>query len=340
MKHQRNNRAAVRCLQAAFVICTAGILLGWLGTSARAGTIGNDGSRAVPGWVFPLNPPDPAAPAALDRIRLIHLPGSKVTFTQAQLNDLFAAPDWYPDSHSVMPEVVSHGNPPDVYACGYCHSPGGQGRPENASLAGLPAQYIVEQLADFKSGARRSAWSGPYRPADRMIDVARHATADEITAAARYFSAQQLRPRVSVIERSSIPRTHVLGWVYVADKGHTEEPLGERLLELAPDAERHEHRDDAMLYIAYAPPGSIGRGNLIAHSPATPCAVCHGGDLRGIGLIPPIAGRSPTYILRQLLAFKTGARAGTAGQPMRSVVTNLDIGNMIDVAAYAASLQP
>jgi hypothetical protein len=31
-------------------------------------------------------------------------------------------------------------------------------------------------------------------------------------------------------------------------------------------------------------------------------------NLQGVGLIPPLAGRLPTYILRQLLAFKTGAR--------------------------------
>jgi cytochrome c553 len=57
-------------------------------------------------------------------------------------------------------------------------------------------------------------------------------------------------------------------------------------------------------------------------------------------LIPPLAGRSPTYILRQLLAFKTGARAGATGQPMQAVVANMRVGNMIDVAAYAASLAP
>jgi len=60
--------------------------------------------------------------------------------------------------------------------------------------------------------------------------------------------------------------------------------------------------------------------------------------LRGVGPIPPIAGRSPTYILRQLLGFKTGARSGTTGLPMRAVVKNLKISDMIDVAAYAASL--
>jgi cytochrome c553 len=59
-----------------------------------------------------------------------------------------------------------------------------------------------------------------------------------------------------------------------------------------------------------------------------------------MGLVPRIAGRSPTYLIRQLLAFQTGARAGITGQPMLPVITRLKIGDMIDVAAYAASLEP
>ncbi len=95
---------------------------------------------------------------------------------------------------------------PDVYACGFCHTPGGQGRPENASLAGLPAEYILSQLADFRSGKRRSAWSGPYRPVDRMIHAVTFATDEELRTAAEYFSAQVLRARVEVIEQERVPR--------------------------------------------------------------------------------------------------------------------------------------
>ncbi len=115
-------------------------------------------------------------------------------------------------------------------------------------------------------------------------------------------------------------------------------------LEFAPDAIRHENRDDEMRYIAYVPPGSIDRGKHIAQagadSPANACTSCHGAKLREDGLIPPIAGRSPTYILRQLLAFQTSARSGATGLPMRAVVKDLKIRRMIDVAAYAASLPP
>jgi cytochrome c553 len=303
-----------------------------------------DGPLRVPDWAYPLNPPAPANPPPLDSVKPLHIPDSKVAFTEVQLNDLFTAPDWRPGSHSAMPKVVAYGTPPDVYACGFCHTPSGQGRPENASLAGLPASYIVQQVADFKSGVRRSAWLAAYGPSDRMIGVAMHATTQDVTAAAEYFSAQQLKPRVVVMERSRVPRHHVVGWLYAADERGGDELLGERLLEFAPDVERHEHRDDQMRYVAYVPVGSIARGKSLAQSGSggltTPCVTCHGQNLQGVGLIPPIAGRSPSYLLRQLLAFKTGARAGTAGQPMKVVVANLHLDNMIDVAAYAGSLQP
>jgi cytochrome c553 len=298
----------------------------------------------VPAWAFPLNPASPMTPTPFDEVAPLHVPNSKSSFTEAELNDLFKTPDWHPESHSSMPSIVANGRQPDVYACGFCHTPGGQGRPENASLAGLPAAYILSQLDDFRSGSRKSAWSGPYRPADRMIHAAKNATAEEMSTAATYFAAQSLRPRVVVAEKTRVPSWHVVGWVYAAEHDGESEPLGQRLLEFAPDAVRHESRDDAMRYIAYVPLGSIGRGQHIAQagsdSPANACGSCHGPQLRGIGLVPPIAGRSPTYILRQLLAFKTGARDGATGLPMRGVVRYLKITEMIDAAAFAGSLAP
>jgi cytochrome c553 len=307
-------------------------------------SIQDQGQSNVPAWVFPLNANAPSTLPSFDNIEMVHVPGSDVAFTEAGLNDLFNAPDWHPRSHSEMPPIVAHGRAPDVYACGYCHTATGQGRPENASLAGLPAEYIKVQVADFRSGARQSAWRGVYGPADRMIHAVVHANSEEISAAADYFSKQSLQPRVVVVERDRVPKSRVVGWVYVAEEGRSEEPLSQRMLEFAPDEVRHEHRDDAMRYIAYVPPGSIARGRHMAQagadSPVNACVSCHGPKLRGVGLIPPIAGRSPTYILRQLLAFQFGARAGTSGLPMRNVVKNLTIGEMIDAAAYAASLPP
>jgi cytochrome c553 len=289
--------------------------------------------------------PAPAAAAgAPDASQLIRLPNSPAQFTRAQLTNRFAAPDWYPGSHGPMPDIVARGRAPDLYACGYCHTPGGQGRPENAPLAGLPSEYIVQQVMDFKSGARRALLPGVFPPADLMIHEATQVTQSEAEIAARYFSREKLRPRVIVIERARVPRTQVVGSVYTPIANGGEEPLGARLIELARDGAQHENRDEQMQYVAYVPPGSIARGRTLARTgnrgQTIACITCHGDTLQGMGPIPPLAGRSPSYLLRQLLAFQTGARSGALAQPMQPVVAHLDIGNLIDAVAFAASLRP
>jgi cytochrome c553 len=293
-------------------------------------------------WLFPLNPPRAGGDAVIEATAPVHLANSRVEFTKTQLTNLYFAPDWHPESHSPMPEIVLRGRAPGTYACGYCHLPGGQGRPENAALAGLPAAYIVQQVADFKSGARRSAWHGAsYLPFDLMRQVAANADESDVAAAAAYFSAQRLRPRVTVIERTRIPRMQAANWIYVPDPRGGEEALGQRLIEWAPDESRHENRDDEMRYSAFVPPGSVKRGRMLATGrrgePAQACTACHGEHLQGTGSIPPLAGRSPTYLLRQLVGFRTHDRAGMAGAPMQAVIATLGLLDMIAIAAYAAA---
>jgi cytochrome c553 len=60
----------------------------------------------------------------------------------------------------------------------------------------------------------------------------------------------------------------------------------------------------------------------------------------GTDKIPPLAGRSPTYLLRQLLAFRNGLRTGEAAKQMTPVVEKLTLAEMIDVVAYLGSLYP
>jgi hypothetical protein len=108
-----------------------------------------------PAWAYPVNPSN--MPNARDEDVAVRVPHSECAFLPSQLQDLFNAPDWHPKDHPTMPDVVARGRKPGVYACEYCHLPDGAGRPENASLAGLPVGYIMQQLADFKSGARRTA---------------------------------------------------------------------------------------------------------------------------------------------------------------------------------------
>jgi cytochrome c553 len=326
--------------------CIAGLILyAALASGAPCTLHAAELEPMVPAWLYPLSPPKPAGAPAADARVLLRLPGSDRAFTAAQLADRFAVPDWHPRSHTPMPDIVAHGRTPEVNACGYCHLPGGGGRPENASLAGLPAAYIVRQVIAMRSGARRSAWSGaPYVPIELMRALAPYVTDDDLSAAAAYFAAQKLAPRVIVAERTRIPRVRIAAWIYAPDAAGGEEPLGERLIEMAPDFERHEMRDDRMRYVAYVPPGSIARGRAIArngaHGPTSACLSCHGAGLRGAGDAPPLAGRSPSYVLRQLLAFQTQARGGPAALPMQAVVAKLPLADLIAIAAYSASCPP
>jgi cytochrome c553 len=72
----------------------------------------------------------------------------------------------------------------------------------------------------------------------------------------------------------------------------------------------------------------------------TPCGVCHGVDLKGLGPVPPLAGRSPSYIVRQLFDIQHGQRAGSWTPLMQGVVRDLKPGDLVDIAAYAASRRP
>jgi len=299
------------------------------------------GQEAPPAWAYVVNPPDFRPPP--DDGRLRHVPDSTAAFTLTQVRDLFFAPDWHPGDHPPMPQVVARGRKPGVYACGFCHRADGPGGPENTSLGGLPAAYIVQQMADFKSGAR--ATSVPERDPPRfMIALSREATDAEVAAAAAYFSTLEPRSNISVVETATVPRTFVAGWHLAAAKSATAEPLGQRIVEVPEDLERFESRDARVRFIAYAPPGSIEKGRTLAATGGggrtVQCGICHGPGLKGLGPIPGIAGRSPSYIVRQLFDFKHGARAGAGGALMTPTVDKLTLDDMISLAAYAASLKP
>lgn len=71
-----------------------------------------------------------------------------------------------------------------------------------------------------------------------------------------------------------------------------------------------------------------------------PCTACHGPELKGIGTIPPLAGCPPSYIVRQLIDYQHGIRAGVAAPPMKEVVAKLTLDDLIAIAAYVASRAP
>jgi cytochrome c553 len=238
-----------------------------------------------------------------------------------------------------MPDIVANGRKPEVRACGSCHRVEGTGGPENASLAGLPVDYFVQQIADLKSGARRL--SGPERPSTQLMMASVKGMTDaEALAAAQYFAALKPKKVIKVVESETIPKTGGSRLFYVKSPDGGTEPLGRRIVELPDDVDRFELRDSRSTFTAYVPPGSLAKGQALAKSAASACAGCHGPELKGVASIPAIAGRSPTYIVRQLYEFQRGTRAGSTSGPMNQVVEALSPDDMIALAAYASSLDP
>ena len=295
-----------------------------------------------PAWAYVVDPPASAASSAKkppdDEPR--HIPGSTAAFTPAQIGDLYAAVDWHPDAHPVMPEVVAHGRKPDLFACGYCHLPNGQGRPENASLAGLPAAYIVRQMADFRAG-RRKASEPRQGPVNYMVSLASKTNDDDVRAAAGYFSSLKPKAWIRVVETKTVPKTRAAGWMLVPAPGR--EPIGERIIESAENLGQTELRNDDSGFVAYVPAGSIAEGKVLVTTgggKTIPCNLCHGSDLRGKNDVPSIAGRSPSYIVRQLYDIRSGTRNGMNTPLMKPTVAKLTLGDIVSIAAYTSSLHP
>ena len=232
------------------------------------------------------------------------VPGSKLHFTDAGVNDRFNVPDWFPKDHAPMPDVVAHGRKPKVFACGFCHLPNGQGRPENASLAGQPAQYIIEQVTEMKEGRRRT--SQPSMGSIKsMYQVAAAVSPGETQNCGRLFlevEIQEMDPRGG---NRSVPKFDISSHnMLVKSKAGGSEPIGNRIV-------RDSGRFGVWLnfaipvpgFIAYVPKGSIARGKKLVQSGngAFPCTSCHGASLKGDGNVPSLAGRSPSEIVRQLV---------------------------------------
>src|SRR5580698_10822398 len=222
-----------------------------------------------PGWAYGFPPAGtpaaaPATPAPPDT-SVKHLPGSTGAFTRAQISDRFGPADWYPGDHPAMPDIVAHGRKPDVNACGFCHYPNGKGRPNNAGPAGLPAEYILQQIEDFKNGAR-SSYDKRKRNTSQMIAIAQGLSPEEAQTAAAYFSSMKWTPYVKVVETDTVPKTRFVGGggglcmpLTGAEAGM--EPLGNRIIETPVSPEDTEPlRNPRSGFIAYVPPGTLKRG--------------------------------------------------------------------------------
>ena len=309
----------------------------------------------------PQNPPTRTLRSNEDRdeqLRPRHLDGSNATYTLLDVRDGHNVIDWFPGDHpSPMPDIIAHG-PTKLAAnargCGSCHLPNGKGRPENAQPGGLPYAYIVRQLQDFRLGFRRSAdWRKQNTPT--MVNLAMSMTDEEIQQAAAYFSAVKWNTRwVRVVETDLVPKTRIQGNLFTATETERTEPIAGRIIEVPADQVQAEvYRNPHSGWVAYAPVGSVARGRelvttggsmvvgtQVVQGKTTACSGCHGKDLMGTDDVPPLAGRSPSYLARQLFDFQQGTRNGASAPLMRPVVANLTDEDMVAITAYLASLGP
>lgn len=284
-----------------------------------------------PAWAFPIQqmqlPAEPPTPKRLD--------GSSKSYAPKEIDDLSNAVDWFPNEHPPAPTIVQKGHG-DALACGVCHLMNGLGHPESASVAGLTARYIEQQMADFKSGVRKDL-------AGRMNTIANNLSDQEIRDAATWFASLPRKKWTTVKEAAMVPKTVVAnGRMRFVAAGGGMEPIGSRIITVPEDGEHARMRDPHSGFIAYVPPGSIARGRALARTGGNgktiACATCHGEGLRGLGNVPPLAGLHPIYVARQLYLFKDGTRHSVDGELMKKPVAKLTDADILALSAYIASL--
>ncbi|HEY7284438.1 MAG TPA: c-type cytochrome [Vicinamibacterales bacterium] len=322
------------------------IVLG-IGTLVAAGHLSAAAPAAtLPDWAYAIPPAPAAAPATppAPDTSPKQVPGSTLTFTRQQISDGFGPADWFPGDHPSMPDIVAHGKRPDVRACGLCHYPNGKGRQENAGVAGLPVSYFIQTMNDFKDGLRKSAESRKANT-NLMIAYAKAMTPAEIRETAEYFGAMKWTPWIKVVETATVPKMTSRGGIWIPAEGGEKEPIGVRVVETPENPERTEIlRDPRSGFIAYVPVGSLKKGEALAKTGGSgrtlACSECHGADLRGLGPVPGIAGRSPSYLARQMYDMQAGARHGEWTELMKPVVAKLTDEDLVSIVAYVASMTP
>jgi cytochrome c553 len=273
----------------------------------------------------------------------LSIPGSTLTFTRAQIgggNGVGPA-DWFPQDHPTMPDVVAKGRGTDVRACSLCHYPNGKGRAENAGVTGLPVGYFIQQLNDFRNDVRKSAEPRKGNT-NIMATIAKGMTPEEMQQAADYFGSMKWTPWIKVQEAAMVPKTRIQGGLYLKLDGNETEPIAGRIIEVPENTERTEvMRDPRSGFIAYAPVGSVKKGEALSttggNGKTVSCTTCHGADLNGLGPVPGLAGRSPSYLARQMYDMQAGARHGVWTELMKPVVAKLTPEDITNIVAYLAS---
>ena len=285
-------------------------------------------------WVFPI--PEKVQPEQDPGPR--HVPGSSKAYMFVEIEDLFNPPDWFPEEHGPLPSIIARGIAGKAQACGSCHLMSGLGHPESANLAGLNAEYLMREMADFKSGVRIDTGA-------RMNVIGKEISEEDSRVAAEWFAALEPKVWVKVVESNTVPRTYVrAARMRIQLPSGGTEPIGNRIIEVPEDPARATSRDPHSGFIAYVPVGSLAKGEALVKTGGAgktiQCAICHGQTLQGLGEVPRITGVSPVYIARQMYQFQMGTRAGSLDVLMKQAVEHLTDDDIIAISAYLASQKP
>ncbi len=220
---------------------------------------------------------------------------------------------------------VAHSTPlvgvPDTMAertraCAACHGAQGEGT-ANAyfpRLAGQPADYLFEQLVQFREGHRT------YRPMNYLVT---YLSDDYLRKMADYFSAQRppkglVHAEASIKAPSDAAATPSVA--HASIQGNTASTTDKL------DAKYAEQ----LVFL----------GDTKKNIPA--CIACHGAALTGMqaGIaqpaIPGLVGLGSDYIRAQLGAWRAGQRHGNPPDCMHSITTALNEQDIRAVARWIA----
>ena len=126
---------------------------------------------------------------------------------------------------------------------------------------------------------------------------------------------------MKVVESKTAPKVRMQGGMHMAipaSEGGGMEPLvADEIVEVPDDNLRAEARDthlslDGVCTAGHPQQREAGRRQISAPSATAPTSKARP--------VPPLAGRSPSYMMRQLFDMKTGARRGRWAELMKPVV--------------------
>ena len=235
-----------------------------------------------------------------------------------------------------MPKSVTTGKP---LPCMQCHLANGGSHPESAAIAGMPVNYIIEQVHAFRDGERVDVRTG------RMVQVAKTISEKDLKEAAEYYAAigPDRQKWIKTVVSNEVPKGPAPfgggGFRYHAPEGGMEPlPVG-RVVETAEDDDLVRARDQIDGgFLQYVNAEDLALGEKIAADGS--CGTCHGAEYKGVPDVPRLAGQHSLYLIRQLKDMQTGARKDKNVAVMKPMVAKLSDREIVAVAAYLGSKTP